>query len=146
VDEKTTPTKIDHAMKITLEAQKKIIYHFNQRTHGNREITNYLRIGVRTTGCSGYAYVLDYAEADTVTEEDIQYPYESFTVVVDKQSAILLVDIELGYKTENLGERFTFNNPQEAARCGCGESFTVKNVEAWVTPEVTRSPGTPHTN
>jgi len=119
-------------MKITLEAQKKIIYHLNKRTHGNREKTNYLRIGVKTTGCSGYAYVLEFA--DSIAVDDIQYPYESFTVLVDKKSSILLVDIEVGYKIENLGEGFTFNNPQEAGKCGCGESFTVKNVEAWETP------------
>ena len=110
-------------MNITAEAKEKIISHLTKRNEKTKELTNLLRIGVKTTGCSGYAYVLEYA--DTINEEDTEHQYESFSIVIDKKSEVYLHDIEVGYAVEELSEGFTFMNPLEKARCGCGESFTV---------------------
>ena len=82
-----------------------------------------LRIGVRTTGCSGMAYKLEYVD-ETLPEDQA---FESFgvKVFVDPKSLSYIDGTELDYVREGLNEGFKFNNPNEAARCGCGESFTV---------------------
>lgn len=82
-----------------------------------------LRIGVRTTGCSGMAYKLEYVD-ETLPED---HTFESFgvKVFVDPKSLAYLDGTELDYAREGLNEGFKFNNPNESARCGCGESFTV---------------------
>lgn len=82
-----------------------------------------LRLGVRTTGCSGMAYKLEYAD-DAAPEDQV---FESFgvKVFVDPKSLAYLDGTELDYAREGLNEGFKFRNPNEKATCGCGESFTV---------------------
>ena len=82
-----------------------------------------LKLAVKKSGCSGYAYVLDYA--DTLNEND--YVFESFGVsVIVSQSDLEFVDgIELDYRREGINEAFKFNNPNVKGTCGCGESFSV---------------------
>ncbi|AZV93368.1 iron-sulfur cluster assembly protein IscA [Kerstersia gyiorum] len=82
-----------------------------------------LRLGVRTTGCSGMAYKLEYVDAPEPTDN----VFESFgvKVFVDPKSLSYLDGTELDYGREGLNEGFKFNNPNEKATCGCGESFTV---------------------
>lgn len=82
-----------------------------------------LRLGVRTTGCSGMAYKLEFADA---ADPDDQL-FESFgvTVLVDPKSLAYIDGTELDYVREGLNEGFKFNNPNEKNRCGCGESFKV---------------------
>lgn len=82
-----------------------------------------LRIGVRTTGCSGMAYKLEYV--DEVQPEDQAFESHGVKVFVDPKSLAYIDGTELDYTREGLNEGFKFNNPNEAARCGCGESFTV---------------------
>ena len=82
-----------------------------------------LRLGVRTTGCSGMAYKLEYVDqADTADQV-----FESFgvKVFIDPKSLSYLDGTELDYAREGLNEGFKFRNPNEKATCGCGESFTV---------------------
>ncbi len=82
-----------------------------------------LRIGVRTTGCSGMAYKLEYV--DEVQPEDHTFESHGVKVFIDPKSLAYIDGTELDYSREGLNEGFKFNNPNEAARCGCGESFTV---------------------
>lgn len=82
-----------------------------------------IRIGIVTTGCSGYAYQLEFA--DQVNEGDIVNEFEGFSIVVDPKSNTMLENIVVDYQKQGLNEGFEFINPLEKARCGCGESFTV---------------------
>ena len=82
-----------------------------------------LRLGVRTTGCSGMAYKLEYA--DEVHPEDVQFESHGVKVVIDPKSLPYLEGTELDFVREGLNEGFKFHNPREKDRCGCGESFRV---------------------
>ncbi|MFH2140250.1 MAG: iron-sulfur cluster assembly protein IscA [Pseudomonadota bacterium] len=82
-----------------------------------------LRIGVRTSGCSGMAYKLEFADA--AENEDLQFVSNGVTVLVDPQSLPYIDGMELDYTREGLNEGFKFNNPNVKDACGCGESFTV---------------------
>ncbi len=82
-----------------------------------------LRLGVRTTGCSGMAYVLEFA--DEVMDNDTVFEDNDVTVIVDHKSIIYLDGTELDFAKEGLNEGFKFNNPNVKDECGCGESFNV---------------------
>jgi iron-sulfur cluster assembly protein len=82
-----------------------------------------LRLGVRTSGCSGMAYTLEFA--DEKTEEDNLFESFGVTVLVDPKSLAYLDGTELDYVREGLNEGFKFNNPNIKNQCGCGESFNV---------------------
>ena len=82
-----------------------------------------LRLGVRTTGCSGMAYVLEFA--DEVEPEDEVFESNGVKVIVDPKSLLYLDGTELDYGKEGLNEGFKFNNPNVKDTCGCGESFSV---------------------
>jgi len=82
-----------------------------------------LRLGVRTTGCSGMAYKLEYA--DIADPDDREFESHGVRIFVDPKSLAYLEGTELDYVREGLNEGFQFRNPQEKDRCGCGESFRV---------------------
>ena len=82
-----------------------------------------LRLGVKTTGCSGMAYVIEYA--DEVEEGDTVFEDHGVKVLVNPKSLVYLDGTELDFAKEGLNEGFKFNNPNEKDRCGCGESFNV---------------------
>ena len=82
-----------------------------------------LRLGVKTTGCSGMAYVIEFA--DEIDEADKVFSDKGVNVLVDPKSLIYLDGTELDYTKEGLNEGFKFNNPNVKDSCGCGESFTV---------------------
>lgn len=83
-----------------------------------------IRLGVRTTGCSGMAYTLEYVDQlDNST--DINYTCHGVQIFVDPKSMVYIEGMKMDWKREGLNEGFDFINPREAARCGCGESFTV---------------------
>ena len=89
----------------------------------SRKNTVGLRIGVTTTGCSGLAYVLEFVE--NILPEDNTYIDKGVTIIIDKKNLTYLDGLELDYQKKGLNEGFEFINPNESARCGCGESFTV---------------------
>lgn len=82
-----------------------------------------LRIGVRTSGCSGMAYKLEFA--DQPEEDDQQFESHGVIVLVDPQSLPYVDGMELDFQREGLNEGFKFNNPNVKDECGCGESFNV---------------------
>ncbi len=82
-----------------------------------------LRLGVRTTGCSGMAYVLEFV--DDLDEGDQVFEDHGVKVIIDAKSLVYLDGTELDYKKEGLNEGFEFNNPNVKGECGCGESFNV---------------------
>lgn len=82
-----------------------------------------LRLGVKTTGCSGMAYVLEFV--DELNEEDEVFEHSGVKVIIDPKSLVYLDGTELDYVKEGLNEGFEFNNPNAKSECGCGESFNV---------------------
>ncbi|MGB7932612.1 MAG: iron-sulfur cluster assembly protein IscA [Gammaproteobacteria bacterium] len=82
-----------------------------------------LRLGVKTTGCSGMAYVIEYADA--LEEGDMVFEDHGIKVIVNPRSLVYLDGTELDYAKEGLNEGFKFNNPNVKDMCGCGESFNV---------------------
>lgn len=107
-------------MNITLtqQAADHISRHIQKRGKGVG-----LRLGVRTTGCSGLAYQVDYV--DEAQAEDQVVEQFGIKVFVDPKSLPFLEGVQLDYAREGLNEGFRFSNPNEKASCGCGESFTV---------------------
>jgi iron-sulfur cluster assembly protein len=84
-----------------------------------------IRLGVKTTGCSGLAYVLEYVQEYKTSESDINYAQPDFVVLVDKKNDVYLKGVTVDYVRQGLNEGFDFVNPNERDRCGCGESFRV---------------------
>ena len=82
-----------------------------------------LRLGVKTSGCSGMAYKLEFA--DEIHDDDQVYESFNVKVIVDEKSLPYLDGTELDYTREGLNEGFRFYNPNEKSHCGCGESFHV---------------------
>jgi iron-sulfur cluster assembly protein len=84
-----------------------------------------ISIGVKTTGCSGLAYVLEYIDKYEPDNNTINYGQDDFVVIVGKKNDVYLKGMNVDYVREGLNEGFKFTNPNERDRCGCGESFRV---------------------
>jgi iron-sulfur cluster assembly protein len=82
-----------------------------------------LRLSVRTSGCSGMAYTMEFA--DEFQTDDLKFESNGVTVIIDPKSLVYLDGTELDFVREGLNEGFKFNNPNAKAECGCGESFSV---------------------
>ena len=82
-----------------------------------------LRLGVRTSGCSGMAYVLEFI--DELDEGDVVFEAQGVKVAVDPKSMVYIDGTELDFAKEGLNEGFKFNNPNVKDECGCGESFNI---------------------
>lgn len=82
-----------------------------------------IRLGVKTTGCSGLAYVLEFV--DDLNDDDEVFEDNGVKVIIDGKSLVYLDGTELDFAKEGLNEGFTFNNPNANGECGCGESFNV---------------------
>ncbi|ORU93677.1 MAG: iron-sulfur cluster assembly protein IscA [Cycloclasticus sp. symbiont of Bathymodiolus heckerae] len=83
-----------------------------------------LRLGVRESGCSGYAYVIDFA--DEVESNDSVFEEHGVKVIINEDSLSFLDGMELDFAREGINSAFKFNNPNVKDACGCGESFTVE--------------------
>lgn len=107
-------------MSITLteKAAKQISKQLAKRGHGLG-----LRLGVKQAGCSGFSYVVDYA--DELAENDNVFEEYGVKVIVKPDDLALLDGVEVDYSREGINEAFRFNNPKAKGTCGCGESFTV---------------------
>ncbi|MDW8467710.1 MAG: iron-sulfur cluster assembly protein IscA [Burkholderiales bacterium] len=106
------------AVTLTENAAAHVKRHLARRGRGIG-----LRVGVRTSGCSGLAYRLEYADA--VNPDDLEFESHGVKVVVDAKSLPYLDGTELDYAREGLNEGFRFRNPNVKDQCGCGESFSV---------------------
>lgn len=105
-------------MNITSTAASHAKRFLDSREHGLG-----IRVGVRTTGCSGMAYTLEFV--DVVDAADETFESLGVKLFVSKKDLPYLDGMSLDYQKQGLNEGFAFLNPNEAARCGCGESFTV---------------------
>ncbi len=84
-----------------------------------------IRLGVKTTGCSGLAYVLEYVQEYAAESGVINYAQPGFVVLVGQKEEVYLKNMTVDYVRQGLNEGFEFRNPNERDRCGCGESFRV---------------------
>jgi len=82
-----------------------------------------IRVGVKTTGCSGMAYVLEFV--DELMDEDQVFEGFGVKIIVDPKSLLYIDGTQMDFVKEGLNEGFKFTNPNSAGECGCGESFTV---------------------
>jgi iron-sulfur cluster assembly protein len=103
---------------VTAVAAQKIQQNLSRRGSGIG-----IRIGTRTTGCSGLAYVLEYVDQPEPTDQ--VFDQETFKIVVDPKSLPIVDGITVDYVRQGLNEGFEFTNEKERDRCGCGESFRV---------------------
>jgi iron-sulfur cluster assembly protein len=106
------------AISLTPNAAIRVKSYLEQRGHGVG-----LRIGVKRTGCSGWAYMIDYADA--IDPSDVVFDGGVVKVIVDSKSLELIDGTEVDYVKEGLNEAFKFRNPNVKGECGCGESFSV---------------------
>jgi iron-sulfur cluster assembly protein len=107
------------AVSLTNTAAQRVTKMLEQRGSGMG-----LRLGTRKSGCSGFAYVVDYA--DSIDASDQVFESQGIKIVIDEKSLPYLDGMEIDYiKTNGLNEGFEFNNPNVKNMCGCGESFTV---------------------
>src|SRR6476659_9196397 len=113
-----SPKRTDMAITLTETAARHVAANIAKRGKGIG-----LRLGVRTSGCSGLAYKLEYA--DELKPEDMRFESHGVTVVVDPKSLPYLEGLELDFTREGLNEGLKFNNPNVKDECGRGESFNV---------------------
>lgn len=106
------------AISLTTAAARHIERNLAQRGKGVG-----LRLGIKTTGCSGLAYKLEFA--DDPVAEDVVFESHGIKVLVDPKSLAYIDGTELDFVREGLNEGFKFNNPNVRSECGCGESFQV---------------------
>lgn len=105
-------------VSITAAAAQHVSAQLDARGHGEG-----IRIGVRTSGCSGLAYVLEFVDA--VAPEDAVFEENGVKVFIDPKSLVYLDGTVVDFVREGLNEGLEFKNPNVAGECGCGESFTV---------------------
>ena len=106
------------AISLTAAAARHVNRYLGKRGKGVG-----VRLGVKTTGCSGLAYKIEYA--DDVKPEDVHFQSHGVTVLVDPKSLPYIDGTELDFAREGINEGFKFNNPNVKDECGCGESFNV---------------------
>ncbi|MDH3417423.1 MAG: iron-sulfur cluster assembly accessory protein [Gammaproteobacteria bacterium] len=106
------------AISLTRSAADRVRTHLDQRGAGLG-----LRLGVTQTGCSGYSYVINYA--DEIADSDVVFEDKGVKVVVDPEALQLIDGTEVDFVKNGLNEAFSFRNPNISGECGCGESFNV---------------------
>ena len=105
---------------MTEQAQNKVKSSLLKRKSGVG-----IRIGVKTSGCSGLAYVLEFIDQDIDALQEERIIFSDFVLKVATKDMVYLKGLEIDYVRNGLNEGFQFNNPNERDRCGCGSSFRV---------------------
>ncbi|MEM9143944.1 MAG: iron-sulfur cluster assembly accessory protein [Bacteroidota bacterium] len=108
-------------IQVSETAKKKVIGLMEEE--GFNASTDYVRVGVKSGGCSGLSYELNFD--DTVSESDKLFEHNEVRIIVDKKSFLYLVGTTLEYSGGLNGKGFVFNNPNAQRTCGCGESFSL---------------------
>ena len=106
------------AISLTESAAERVRSHITERGRGVG-----LRLGVKSSGCSGFSYVVDYA--DDVGSEDLVFDSHGVKVVVDRSHLATVDGTQIDFVRQGLNETFRFDNPNVTGQCGCGESFIV---------------------
>jgi iron-sulfur cluster assembly protein len=106
------------AISLTSNAAERVRDYLHKRGRGVG-----LRVGVKKTGCSGYAYVIDYA--DSIDSDDAVFEDGGVKVIVDAKSLEIIDGTEVDFVKDGLNEAFKFRNPNVKGECGCGESFNI---------------------
>jgi len=106
------------AISLTNSAAERVRTYLEKRGSGIG-----LRLGVTETGCSGYSYVINYA--DEIDDSDVVFEDKGVTVVVQPDALALIDGTEVDFVKNGLNEAFSFRNPNISGECGCGESFNV---------------------
>ena len=106
------------AITMTSAAESHVVRHLEHRDKGIG-----IRLGVRTTGCSGISYVLEFV--DKKSDEDVVFKCGDVQLIIDPKSLVYLDGTQLDYVKEGLNEGFEFKNPNVKDECGCGESFHI---------------------
>ncbi len=106
------------AISLTESAAERVRRHIAERGRGVG-----LRLGIKASGCSGFSYVVDYA--DDVGSDDLVFDSHGVKVVVDRTQLAAVDGTQIDFVRQGLNEIFRFDNPNARAQCGCGESFSV---------------------
>jgi iron-sulfur cluster assembly protein len=107
-------------IRITSQASKKIQENLLKRGQGIG-----IRVGIKTTGCSGFSYTLEYVDKYESEIGVVNYAQPEFVVLIDHTHETILDGLVMDWVRQGLNEGFEFTNPNEKSRCGCGESFQV---------------------
>ena len=123
--EQTQTAKDGKGILITAPAMQQLA-----RLCGDQGTEQVLRVGVRSGGCSGMSYTMDFVPATEIQKDDERYQYEapdgaSFEVICDPKSLLYIYGMQLDFSTALIGGGFNFTNPNATQTCGCGSSFAV---------------------
>ncbi|MBA2648528.1 MAG: iron-sulfur cluster assembly accessory protein [Legionella sp.] len=108
-------------IQLTESAQNHMISYLNKNP-GHIGV----RLSVKKTGCSGFSYVLDYVKISD--ENDLSKPLGDYVLFVDKASYLYMKNVQIDYIRQGLNFKLVFNNPNQTGQCGCGESFTINEI------------------
>lgn len=111
------------AIKLTAEAAEAI-----KSKTAAKDGAKGLRLTIKSTGCSGHSYQMEHVMEETLAADD-KIESNGAVLYIPKTNSWMLIGMEIGYAEDKMGSGFTFTNPNETGRCGCGESFSVERSE-----------------
>ena len=111
-------------MKDIISISDKAAKQIKKILSASKQDANGIIVGVDKTGCSGYAYKIDYANKDNTTTHEL-IESKGVKVFIQPAATMFLIGSEMDYSTDKMASRFVFNNPNEKSSCGCGESFNI---------------------